>query len=861
MKLTDLFASLADSWPADKINTSWPPSTDGSGLAAQAAGLVEVEDVVTAVGPDGTVTVNGRLTLISGPNVTSPPRLTSHLFPSLWFSFVPAQDWTSDFRVSVAPTGAATVQIDTLPLKVFLPPDLLRAHQTPTAAGHDFGIELSEGADDTTITRDFSFLMDAERQIRLEPHLPISIGRCTLFGVPVQALHELTVIASPRNAGAQADWIVRSLDEDSIPFSGGALAFGGIELDWDLPGSVLQDLRKRLRLRHDAHVVIEDLVLPSVLLPPVPLHGTLGVRRNLDVGEDLAENLTFADAPVVIPLGRDVEVFLSKFFYKTPPDDEDLVTGLTLEAGVSWPDSSGDDWEAEVGLIGGDVLRLSIARTPPAIGDDVPVVRLDVWKYVIDFFRLRVGLSLKEPPWNLTPSPRRSVPSPRRHPHPGGPESERGRREARDRGRQPSQSRAHRRRLGPRQAVRHQQDAARRPCEAVPLRARGQEMGLAYEQGATYFSVSGAIREKTAPLEGAVWFTRLRAKLAGNPDAPGFQLGGLGLDLRKEGVVEITAHGSYRDQRLPDGTRIEENGLGGGLVIYAGGKKWGLSTDVFWGTTTPPTGKPSDFFLLLLAMFGAVPMGPVELQGIEALYATGLMPKIEDGDRETGQLKYYKWLKRARPTALPESRGLSAWTPTPDAWAFGLGLSVSIIGCGSAVKLKAFGAGFDSPAATGLVVVVELNMFGAKKPIAVGVFEYDFRSDAWVLMIPVDIKLADCIDNFPPQLDVKLGGTVTIANPPFLLAFGRLDDRETWPAAKLELKVSRVFEVKIRVAACFEYLQDTHVGGGLSMSVTVTGRAGVIRLQGWERSRCWSFSCAPGRTTSPRSFVSSSDSR
>ena len=844
MKLGDLFASFADSWPDDKINTSWPPSTDGSGLAAQAAGLVEVEDVVTAVGPDGTVTVTGRLTLIPGANVTSPPRLTSHLFPSLWFSFIPAQDWTSDFRASVAPSGTATVQIDTLPLKVFVPPDLLGAHPTPTAAGHDFGIELSEGAGDTTITRDFSFLMDAERQIRLEPHLPISIGRCTLFGVPVRAVHELNLIASPRNAGAQADWVVRSLAEDVIPFSGGALAFGGIELDWDEPGSVLQDLRKRLRLRHDAHVILEDIILPSVLFPPVPLHGTLGVRRNLDVGEDLSEHLTFADAPVVIPLGRDVEIFLSKFFYKTRPDDplydEHLLSGLTLEAGVSWPDSSGDDWEAEVGLIDGDVLRLSVARKPPTPDPDIPLVRLDVWKYVIDFFRLRVGLSTKEllefdsEPGEAfqvlvdiliqeDPSGSGSASAPAKlETEDGSPVKAALMDIGWDRGK-PS---------GTKKTPRGVQAKLARFVLEV------HEMGLAYEQGATYFTVSGSIRENTAPLQGGVWFTRLRAKLAGNPAAPDFQLGGVGLDLKKEGVVEITAHGSYRDERLPDGTRIEEQGFGGGLVIYAGGKKWGLSTDVFWGTTTPPpttppSGDPSDFFLMLLSMFGTGTMGPVELQGIEALYATGLMPKIEDGDRETGELKYYKWLKRARPTALPESRGLSAWTPTPDAWAFGLGLSVSIIGCGSAVKLRAFGAGFDSPAAAGLVVVVELKMFGAKKPIAVGVIEYDFRSDDYVLMFPVDVKLADCFENFPPQLDVKFSGTVTIANPPFLLALGRLGDPETWPAAKVELEVSRVFEVKTRVAVCFEYLDDTHWGGGLSLSVKVTGGAGVIRLQGW----------------------------
>ena len=41
-----------------------------------------------------------------------------------------------------------------------------------------------------------------------------------------------------------------------------------------------------------------------------------------------------------------------------------------------------------------------------------------------------------------------------------------------------------------------------------------------------------------------------------------------------------------------------------------------------------------------------------------------------------GQLKYYPWLKNARPTALPENRGLTAWKPVRDTWAFGAGFGV-----------------------------------------------------------------------------------------------------------------------------------------------------------------------------------------
>ncbi len=192
----------------------------------------------------------------------------------------------------------------------------------------------------------------------------------------------------------------------------------------------------------------------------------------------------------------------------------------------------------------------------------------------------------------------------------------------------------------------------------------------------------------------------------------------------------------------------------------------------------PLSGERTDYLLLLVALFGAVPIGPIELRGIEALYANSLAPKLEDGDREAGELKYYSWLKRARPTALPETRGLDAWKPTQDAWAFGFGVGVSFTGAGSVFQLKAFGAGFDTPDGAGLIIVVEFGMFGSKKPLALGVFEYDFRRGVFVLMIQLEITLDQIIDNFPEDLKLKIGGTITIGNKPGLIALGRLNDPE-----------------------------------------------------------------------------------
>lgn len=834
MRLNELFASVGSAWPVDDIDTSFPPSTDGTGLAAQLIDTIEVEDVSTDVVPDGTLAITGKLALIGGI-APAPTALATRLFPSLRFVFAPKPDWKSDFRVSTALGGGYTLQVDSLPLEVAVPPDLLAAHPDPAQRGIDSGIALSDGAADSIVTRDFRLTIESDGAIRLEPELPILVGPCRLFGLPAKAVHDLSLISSPARAKGHYDWLVRPLDAEAFWFGSGGLGFGGIELDWSVEGSALKDFRERLHLSDDAAVVLEDVVLPSVGVPPVPQHGSFGLRRNLDPGEPLADFLTFEDAPVVVPLGDSAHIFLSQLFFATPAEGEDWWSGLTLEGGVAWADGGGEDFEAELGLIDGDVLRLSFAHTPPELGEDLPIIRLDLWKVMVDIFRLRAGVSLKELAKD-SPSPGAAVQALvdiMIREKPGNADSgaaavsvkaEDGKPfEAAltdvgwDRGKMSGN------------LVMPKGAELRLSRFALEL----HELGLVYEHGATYASVSGAIREKTSPLEGSIWFKRLRGKVAGNPDAPAFQLGGLGAELEVEDVVKITVHGMFREDTLPDGTRVREQGLGGGIVIYAGGNAWGLTLDVFWGERIPVSGDRIDYLLLLVALYGAIPMGPLELRGIEALYADSLMPKLGDGDRQVGELKFYSWLKRARPTAVPETRGLDAWKPVNGAWAFGLGVGISFTGAGDVFQLKAFGAGFDSPDAAGLIVVIEFGMFGAKKPLALGVFEYDFKRDVFVLMIQLDITLDQLIDNFPEELKLKIGGTITIGNKPGLVALGRLNAPDTWIGGTLELDLSALFELKVRAALCVEWLEDSHVGGGFILSVSVKGSMSVIRLEGW----------------------------
>jgi len=837
MRFSDLFLSFGSAWPREFINTEWPP--DGGGdigvTLAQIDNAVRIHDATTDIGPDGAITLTGEMKLESMP---PPTEFVSGIFPTFRFAFAGDINWSSTFHFALRPTGEFSLHIDELPLEVLVPADLLGAHPDEDLREIDDEIELSESADRTVIKRTFRLIIEADGALRLEAHLPISIGPCRLMGIPMKAVHDLTLIAAPGRAYSIHDWIVRPLDAgDFPPTAGGALGFGGIEVDWDAEDSPMASLAEALRFDPDAELVLEDVVLPALFVPPIPRHGTIGLRRVVNDDEPLEDHLTFEGAPINIPLGDSASLFFNQLYFKTPELGKDLIEGLSLEAGLSVAFGDDDDsrWEFEIGLIDGDVLRVSVARPlPPPGSEDIPLIHLDLWKVVLDVMRLRAGVSLQELAKNEPDAGKavqvlgdiliREKPDEESEDSPVEVETEDGlpfelalTDIGWDRGEFSGD-------------IVSQNKAS---LTVGPFALEIYEMGLVAEHGATYFSISGGIRQDTSPFEGKVWFTRLRGPLAGNPDAPDFKLDGFGAELKVEDVVEVSVHGMFRNELLSDGTRIKEHGLGGKIVIYAGGNKWGLSCDVYWGDQIPPDDPATSFLLFQVVLFGAIPMGPMELQQIEALYADALTPKLKSEDTDAGELKYYSWLKKSRPTEVAENRGLTQWKPEGGAWAFGAGFGIGFPGVGDNCKLVAFGLGFDSEEAAGLVIVVEFFLFKAKKPLALGIFEYDFKRDAFVLQIKVDIDLKELIDNFPDELKVKLGGELTFGNKPGIVAFGRIEKQDTWLGAMIEIKLSDLFELKIRAAFCFEWVDGEHTSVGFIFSLKILGDIRVVRLEGW----------------------------
>ena len=221
----------------------------------------------------------------------------------------------------------------------------------------------------------------------------------------------------------------------------------------------------------------------------------------------------------------------------------------------------------------------------------------------------------------------------------------------------------------------------------LSLRARAARDGSAFEHGATYFSISGGIRLRRRHRSRAVCGSRGCADgWPGNPDAPGFQLGGIGLEIKVKNVVEISAHGSFGTRRLPDGTRIE--GAGPRRRDHHLRRRHQVGPDArpVLGHRAPAPGRALRHSSCSCSRSSARSRwARSSCAGIEALYAYGLMPKIEAGDREAGELKYYS-VAQARPADRPCRRpgtSTARGRPRKDAWAFGLGVGLTITGCGS----------------------------------------------------------------------------------------------------------------------------------------------------------------------------------
>ena len=217
------------------------------------------------------------------------------------------------------------------------------------------------------------------------------------------------------------------------------------------------------------------------------------------------------------------------------------------------------------------------------------------------------------------------------------------------------------------------------------------ELGLSAEDGASYICVLGRPAARAAERhEGRADGRRLRFRVAGDPARPAWKIDGFFLLV------------SNRDAELPD--------RGGRLLHRAGDRRHARArvrlhrearvqgrTDDVHDRRRPDRRRPAatadgEFdYLLVQAFFKATigPLGGFELTGLRVLYARNMLPKLNDVDRESRELRYYRWYRESDPLTVPGDRRLAAWRAEKDSWAFGVGASASFAGARQGRRARA----------------------------------------------------------------------------------------------------------------------------------------------------------------------------
>jgi len=178
--------------------------------------------------------------------------------------------------------------------------------------------------------------------------VPISFGQCVLSGMPCRAVHDFSLIPSPKLVPNNFDWIRHTVEPWAPSLSGpltGLFAVRSVDIDSQEEPfkDASQWLNRHSEKEAAAEFVLDDTVVPffSPWVIPVPRHITIGVRRRVLDPSDAGQVFKFDRAPVQIVFRRDPAIILivESFFFKSLPSEElsrDL--GLSFSAGLVFAD-------------------------------------------------------------------------------------------------------------------------------------------------------------------------------------------------------------------------------------------------------------------------------------------------------------------------------------------------------------------------------------------------------------------------------------------------------------------------------------------------------------------------------------------
>lgn len=880
IRLYDLFPGLEDRWPYELIPALEQGSDPAKLWLSDINSAVSIFDLQTNSSSDR-VGFSCRYEI----NPLSDTGLEFRIKPVSQFLFrILKLDATKKgyLFVEIGPEGPDII-IEGLPVEILLPPELIFGDPNPhTPDNQDenpdpfiglntqqiaeakegfkidphsqFVILRNDYSDEGGFTSVFTHLrlhITPDLDIELTTAAPINFGRCGFMNLPVLAIHDFQIFPSPRILFDEkrklldtANWI-----RHDIYSPDGSGAFGIRSIEFNLETGYLKKAIPEGQERDvKAEWVFEDLIfnigLGAIGLP-VPVHLTVGFRRNVDNFDDTTDIFSFENTAASFffklitirvytlylqtiqgGLNHDVNLGITTGD-KAPEDEKNATKEITVEwtndntirVGFTW--LPGDDYPSWLKWRFSDELIVNLINI--TTGASINKIRDDA--SFKNYFEITGSFWIHDikAKWDPGASPDTDLPAPvSKAPvvvdsPPDKPLSliitNIGWRQGKPSFDMFSLPEGYSPRLG-------------------PLTIDLFEMGLLTENDATYFSVSGGIRlgGMSSVWEGGIWFKRMRFRIGGNESADRFKMDGIMGMLVIGDYFKLEIGGYYTDEtNIPENYHKEEFGYTGKLELKLA-TVWTFATDLIVGKMTTLDTQESFHYFMLQFFIGYLPVAAYELNNIRGLLAINMKPDLSPEDEAQDQLKYYHWQKSIDPLSVPGSRRLEGWKVRKDAISAGGGLGISFNGFGDICKLVAFFVYVYSPQdeEAGFAFSIEFyfgkpssNNDQQQTPVAWGVFEYDVNNGNFAAQLGFELTLKKFVDNAPAVLaDVlKIKGTLFIGNNPGTVALGRIDDQNSWAMVEWDWDLFEVIRTYARVALCFEYVEGSVKGVGFAIRV------------------------------------------
>ncbi len=885
---TGSIAEAAERWPRDVFLPDVGLVGGGEDVEDYVPLLVYLDKVLSfsavrpGVGPDRVGLV--AEVVVTHPVGPPPEPLVLRQLPDIAFVLLDnAPGAPARLFVTQSDAGVEVV-VEGLPVELQLPNGLLMPLRTqqeedagPAATDEVQGADFVAGTYDalqvflsdlreSRIRVHLRIRFTEEREVVIEPAVPISVGACRFSGLPCRGVHDLGFLPYPVLSGAHTpdelalEWARHEIST-GLGFEGNGLITVRT-LDLDHTRDPLKQFLERARQSvtgptgstadvADLEFVLEDLALPvSAWLTPVATHGRFGLRRAVLIGGDEVEAYDLDQAPLEVSLASFVDWRLRIFrlLFESP-------STVVARMGLLLGDNVEKDPAIVIDVTDGWLLQASLIPPQPLKSPKIVGARFA-------FMAVRIGVLLRdiqEAQGSGWGDHLRAVVD-----------------------------------LGI--AVGEDSDGPitlsgpAKPPGAdlgmdVVLRNIGWDLGdlklmpdlwlpeglkftafkvvqldveelvfISEDNGGRYVGFSGGIsifpgagdpEPKHAepgtpgvPAEGqpngaGLRFRRLRLRIGGNELAPSWLIDGISLFL-KIGSLELSGSGTITDSTR-EGHRYQEFGLGLQLRFRAMSKDFAIGAQFFYGRVEGPVDRFT--YWLFGLQLAYCPAGAYELRGVSALVAGGMMPNLPEPSGKPQEMRLLDWYRQNRASGAVEIRDDRApqrggWRVETGAEAAGVGADLGLSAT-KAVTLRVFMFFHRSDAASGLLISGEVFVLKAKKPVGFGAIEADLDRDRYSAIVGVDLDLAALLDS-ESALAKGLGrltGTLFAGNQPAMVAIGQLADPASW----LTLSFNKSFlgmSARMSIGFCLQIsARPGPRGFGLMATVKAQGSLGIGKVQ------------------------------